>query len=61
LAFFGRFQLYGRTRGVKGDSCGFEHVFVGEVKEGKATGFHNWIRLYLKEKCGRFDYKGFIK
>lgn len=26
------FQNYGRTRGVKGDSSGFEHVFVGEIK-----------------------------
>jgi hypothetical protein len=25
------------------------------------VGLHNWIRLYLEEKKGNIDYRGFIK
>lgn len=55
------FALYRRK--VTNDSSGFEHVFVGEIKEedGEIVGFHNWIQLYLEEKKGAFDYRGFIK
>merc|ERR1711935_623215 len=42
------FELY--RRGGALDSSGFEHVFVGEIKNGKITGFHNWIQLYLEEQ-----------
>lgn len=30
-------------------------------KDGKISGFHNWIRLYLEEKAGHLDYRGYIK
>lgn len=49
------FGLYSRGN-EEGDSSGFEHVFSGEVKKGKVTGFHNWIRFYLQEKDGLLDY-----
>ncbi|KAM6214678.1 uridylate-specific endoribonuclease isoform 1-T1 [Rhynchocyon petersi] len=49
------FGLYSRGKD-EGDSSGFEHVFSGEVKKGKVTGFHNWIRFYLQEKEGLVDY-----
>uniref|UniRef100_A0A8C6I9F7 Uridylate-specific endoribonuclease n=1 Tax=Mus spicilegus TaxID=10103 RepID=A0A8C6I9F7_MUSSI len=49
------FGLYSRGND-EGDSSGFEHVFSGEVKKGKVTGFHNWIRFYLQEKEGLLDY-----
>lgn len=55
------FQLYRRSRGGRDDSSGFEHVFVGEVKNDKVSGFHNWIQLYLEEKRGKLDYRGYIK
>lgn len=42
------------------DSCGFEHVFVGETKSGtEIVGFHNWIQFYLQEKNSHLDYKGY--
>jgi poly(U)-specific endoribonuclease len=54
------FALY--TRQVKNDSSGFEHVFLGEIKHGvEIIGFHNWIRIYLEEKKGKFNYLGYIK
>eukprot|EP00536_Pseudo-nitzschia_multiseries_P017987 jgi/Psemu1/53534/gm1.53534_g len=53
------FDLYRRQQA--NDSSGFEHVFVGEVKSGKVSGMHNWIQIYLQEKAGSLDYRGYIK
>lgn len=55
------FDLYYRERAGGADSSGFEHVFVGEIKDNKVTGFHNWVRFYFEEKKGNVDYKGYIK
>ncbi|XP_032939271.1 poly(U)-specific endoribonuclease [Catharus ustulatus] len=49
------FGLYSRGDGER-DSSGFEHVFSGEVKKGKVSGFHNWIRFYLLEKQQLLNY-----
>ncbi|XP_060619799.2 uridylate-specific endoribonuclease [Anolis sagrei] len=49
------FGLYSRGND-EGDSSGFEHIFLGEVKKGKVSGFHNWIRFYLLEKEGVINY-----
>uniref|UniRef100_A0A8C5MA46 Protein endoU n=1 Tax=Leptobrachium leishanense TaxID=445787 RepID=A0A8C5MA46_9ANUR len=55
------FQLYSREPGRGHDSCGFEHVFVGESKRGKEiTGLHNWVQFYLQEKHQNIDYKGYV-
>ncbi|XP_063751157.1 uridylate-specific endoribonuclease B isoform X2 [Eleginops maclovinus] len=54
------FELYARKGASKPDSSGFEHVFVGETRGGRIViGFHNWIQLYLQEKMGHIDYKGY--
>lgn len=53
------FGLYRRV--VENDSSGFEHVFVGEAKEGKIIGLHNWIQIYLEERKGNLNYLGYIK
>uniref|UniRef100_A0A0P4WD06 EndoU domain-containing protein n=1 Tax=Scylla olivacea TaxID=85551 RepID=A0A0P4WD06_SCYOL len=42
-------------------SSGFEHVFVGEVKNRKVSGFHNWLSFLKEEREGDLDYKGYIK
>ncbi|KAL0968468.1 hypothetical protein UPYG_G00267270 [Umbra pygmaea] len=54
------FHLYHRDRTSGEDSCGFEHVFVGETKFGsEISGFHNWVQFYLQEKSMHLDYKGY--
>lgn len=55
------FEVYNRQRGGEKDSSGFEHVFVGEVKDDTVSGFHNWLQFYLEEKKGAIDYRGYIK
>ncbi|OWF47271.1 poly(U)-specific endoribonuclease-B-like [Mizuhopecten yessoensis] len=55
------FSLYRRTRGDRDlDSSSFEHVFVGEAKQGKIVGLHNWLQFYLEEQAGRIDYHGYF-
>ena len=53
------FGLYSRSKEER-DSSGFEHIFSGEVRKGKVTGFHNWIRFYMQEKEGLVDYYSHI-
>jgi poly(U)-specific endoribonuclease len=53
------FELYNRDSNR--DSSGFEHVFVGEVQDGKISGFHNWIQFYRQEQKGDVDYRGYVK
>lgn len=54
------FHLYHRQRNTGPDSCGFEHVFVGETKSGtEIIGFHNWVQFFLQEKNSHLDYKGY--
>ncbi|KAM6918183.1 uridylate-specific endoribonuclease C-like [Xenentodon cancila] len=54
------FRLYHRDRSGREDSCGFEHVFLGETKFGhEIVGLHNWVQFYLQEKHGNIDYKGY--
>ncbi len=35
-------------------------VFVGEVDEGKVSGFHNWIQFHFEERAGRVNYLGYL-
>ncbi|XP_028262975.1 uridylate-specific endoribonuclease A [Parambassis ranga] len=49
------FGLYSRNNNMQ-DSSGFEHIFAGEVKGGKVSGFHNWIQFYTLEKKGLLNY-----
>jgi len=55
------FKMYYRSN-VPG-SCGFEHVFVGEIKtaDREVSGFHSWIQFYLEEKNNNLNYFGYLK
>jgi poly(U)-specific endoribonuclease len=37
------------------DLSGFEHVVVGEQKQGKVQGYHCWFKYYLDERFRRDD------
>ncbi|XP_025048478.1 poly(U)-specific endoribonuclease-C-like [Alligator sinensis] len=50
------FGMYSRSSGKATDSSGFEHVFHGEIKKGKVSGFHNWVHYYELEKTGQINY-----
>jgi poly(U)-specific endoribonuclease len=52
------FMKYTRGGGPLGSS-GFEHVFVGEIKNNAVSGSHNWVNFYLEEKDGDFNYGTF--
>ena len=53
------FGLYQRAPGKQGSS-GFEHIFLGEWKNG-ISGLHSWIRYQLEESKGAMDYMGYIR
>lgn len=57
------FNMYGRSYDTRKrrteDSSAFEHIFVGETRDGEILGFHNWLRFYQLEKRGIIDYKGY--
>lgn len=53
------FGLYSRAAGKQGSS-GFEHVFLGERKNG-ISGLHNWLRYRAEEVKGTMNYLGFIR
>eukprot|EP00834_Sanchytrium_tribonematis_P004305 NODE_204_length_12954_cov_1.347880.p4 type:complete len:326 gc:universal NODE_204_length_12954_cov_1.347880:5988-6965(+) len=49
-----------QKRDTHQDSSPFEHVFVGEIRNNKVIGMHNWVQAYCEEQKGVFDYQGFV-
>lgn len=53
--WFGLYERGGHGNG----SSGFEHVFIGEIKKGEVSGFHNWFHWYYLENKGDINYLGY--
>lgn len=53
------FQTYSRGGGVASSSA-FEHVFVGEIKDGAVSGFHGWLMFYHEERAKRVNFCGVV-
>ena len=51
------FDVYSRGQRILGSS-GFEHVFLGEKKNGGVQGFHNWFYFYNQEQKNKINYLG---
>ena len=55
------FRSYGDRKKRIEDSSAFEHIFVGESRDGAILGFHNWLRFYQLESLGYIDYRGYYE
>lgn len=53
------FGLYQRSPGKQGSS-GFEHVFLGELKNG-ISGLHSWVRYATEEAKGNVNFLGYSR
>ena len=53
------FSVYSRGKRIKGSS-GFEHVFLGEKKNGAVQGFHNWLYFNHLEEMGEVSFFNFM-
>lgn len=52
--------MYARG-GKRIGSSGFEHIFLGEIKNTEISGLHNWIYFDNEERNHRANYLGYLK
>ncbi|KAA8491805.1 Poly(U)-specific endoribonuclease-C [Porphyridium purpureum] len=56
-----RTWFYFYRRDGANDSSAFEHAFLGELRDDKVIGMHNWMQIMVEEKRGNLNYTGYIK
>jgi len=54
------FGVFPRENNVMASS-GFEHVFLGETRNGEVAGFHNWIFFSKQEANHSLNYLGHLR
>ncbi|CAL8089253.1 unnamed protein product [Calicophoron daubneyi] len=42
-------------------TCGFQHVYIGEMRNNIVKGLHHWVRYYILEKSGRLVTQAVLK
>ena len=36
-------------------------MFIGEIKGGEVSGFHDWVHFYQQEKDNEINYLGYLE
>ncbi|KAF6772218.1 hypothetical protein AHF37_08883 [Paragonimus kellicotti] len=58
--WFGQYS-WNRMSSDAPNTCGFQHVYIGEHRKGDVKGLHHWARYYILEKNGRLVLQSVLK
>ncbi|KAA3680482.1 poly(U)-specific endoribonuclease [Paragonimus westermani] len=58
--WFGQYSWNQMSRDAP-NTCGFQHVYIGEHRKGDVKGLHHWARYYILEKTARLALQAVLK